>query len=325
MTCRDFQYEEGKEYETDKAELCKSGYHACLNPLDCFGYYNPAESVYHEVEIEDNGQRNSDDSKVVGKKIKIGARLSVADICKLHFEFVNERTTNNEQGKDYSSLSAQDRSSLSAQDCSSLSAQDRSSLSARNFSSLSARNYSSLSAQDRSSLSAQDCSSLSARNFSSLSAQDRSSLSAQDRSSLSARNYSSLSARNYSSLSAQDCSSLSAQDRSSLSAQDYSSLSAQDRSSLSAQDCSSLSARNYSSLSAQDCSSLSGGKDCVITAFNSKAKADIGSIITLANRECQGGRYIITAFKAFRIDGKRYKANTWYKLNEDGKVVKCDD
>ena len=189
MTCRDFQYEEGKEYETDKAELCKSGYHACLNPLDCFGYYNPAESVYHEVEIEDNGQRNSDDSKVVGKKIKIGARLSVADICKLHFEFVNERTTNNEQGKDYSSLSAQDRSSLSA----------------------------------------------------------------------------------------------------------------------------------------QDCSSLSGGKDCVITAFNSKAKADIGSIITLANRECQGGRYIITAFKAFRIDGKRYKANTWYKLNEDGKVVKCDD
>lgn len=41
MTCRGFQYEEGKTYETDKAELCKEGFHACENPLDCFNYYAP--------------------------------------------------------------------------------------------------------------------------------------------------------------------------------------------------------------------------------------------------------------------------------------------
>ena len=29
MTCRDFQYTEGGEYETDKAKLCESGFHAC--------------------------------------------------------------------------------------------------------------------------------------------------------------------------------------------------------------------------------------------------------------------------------------------------------
>ena len=68
MTCRGFQYEEGKTYETDKAELCNSGFHACENPLDCFYYYAPGESVYHEVEIDDNGQRQKDDTKVVGKK-----------------------------------------------------------------------------------------------------------------------------------------------------------------------------------------------------------------------------------------------------------------
>ena len=91
MTCRGFQYEEGKTYDTDKAELCSSGFHACENPLDCFNYYAPGESVYHEVEIEDNGQRNTDDTKVVGKKIKIGAQLSIPMICKLHFEYVTSK------------------------------------------------------------------------------------------------------------------------------------------------------------------------------------------------------------------------------------------
>ena len=49
MTCRDFQYEEGKEYTTDNAKLCESGFHACEYPLDCFRYYAPGESVYHSA------------------------------------------------------------------------------------------------------------------------------------------------------------------------------------------------------------------------------------------------------------------------------------
>lgn len=53
MTCRGFQYEEGKEYETDRAKLCEAGFHACEHPLDCFGYYEPGVgSVYHEVELD---------------------------------------------------------------------------------------------------------------------------------------------------------------------------------------------------------------------------------------------------------------------------------
>ena len=91
MKCRGFQYEIGKAYETDAADLCSIGFHACENPLDCFGYYAPAASRYCEVEIEDNGQRSPEDSKVVGKKIKIGAELSTEQICKLHFEYVRSR------------------------------------------------------------------------------------------------------------------------------------------------------------------------------------------------------------------------------------------
>lgn len=34
MTCRGFQYEEGKEYEEETADACHSGFHACEYPLD---------------------------------------------------------------------------------------------------------------------------------------------------------------------------------------------------------------------------------------------------------------------------------------------------
>ena len=154
MTCRGFKYEKGKKYEMENASLCNEGFHACLNPLDCFKYYSPGDgSVYHEVEIDDNGERG-DDSKVVGSKIKIGAELDVAKICKLHFDFVKNRTIQKKDGKGASSLAAQDRSSLAAQDRSSLAAQDCSSLAARNWSSLAAQDCSSLAALDNSSLAA---------------------------------------------------------------------------------------------------------------------------------------------------------------------------
>lgn len=57
LTCRGFQYEEGKEFHTEKADCCNEGFHACEYPLDCFGYYNPAESVFHEVELSGDMDR----------------------------------------------------------------------------------------------------------------------------------------------------------------------------------------------------------------------------------------------------------------------------
>ena len=51
LTCRGFQYEEGKEFHTEKAECCEEGFHACEYPLDCFNYYNPAQSVFHLLVI----------------------------------------------------------------------------------------------------------------------------------------------------------------------------------------------------------------------------------------------------------------------------------
>ena len=191
MQCRGFQFEEGKTYVEEDAVLCAKGFHACENPLDTFKYYEPGNgSIYREVELEDVTDENGDDSKRVGKKITIGARLSVLDICKLHFQYVKQKTNTKKEmpNRDEKTVAAQDWSSLAAQDCSSLAARDCSSLAAQDCSSLAARNCSSLAAQDWSSLAARNCSSLAARNWSSLAAQDKSSLAAGKNSVIAAFN-----------------------------------------------------------------------------------------------------------------------------------------
>ena len=91
MTCRGFQYEEGKEYEEETADACHSGFHACEYPLDCFGYYSPDESVYHEVEQSGEFDRGEDDSKVASTKIKIGARLDISGLVKAAIDFTMSR------------------------------------------------------------------------------------------------------------------------------------------------------------------------------------------------------------------------------------------
>ena len=92
MTCREFQYEEGKEYETDKAEVCEKGFHACEYPLDCFSYYSPSESVYHEVEQSGEiSRKKGEDTKMASTKIKIGAKLSIAGIVQAAIEYTSSR------------------------------------------------------------------------------------------------------------------------------------------------------------------------------------------------------------------------------------------
>ena len=64
LTCRGYQYEEGKEFHTERAECCDTGFHACEYPLDCFGYYDPAHSVFYEVELSGEMDKSGDNTKV---------------------------------------------------------------------------------------------------------------------------------------------------------------------------------------------------------------------------------------------------------------------
>ena len=91
LKCRGFQYEIGKEYETDTAKACESGFHACENPLDVFNYYSPADSRYCEVEQSGEIDRDTDDSKIASSKIKIGAEIGLAGIVKAGVDFILEK------------------------------------------------------------------------------------------------------------------------------------------------------------------------------------------------------------------------------------------
>ena len=93
MKCRGFQYEVGKEYETDKAEACKCGFHACEYPLDVFSYYPPATSRFFEVEQSGEISKNGGDSKVSSTKIKIGAEISISGLVKAAVQYTKERCT----------------------------------------------------------------------------------------------------------------------------------------------------------------------------------------------------------------------------------------
>ena len=66
------------------------------------------------------------------------------------------------------------------------------------------------------------------------------------------------------------------------------------------------------------CATLAGGDSALIVGDDgSVAKGGIGSVILLVSRD---GDRNITAYKAIKIDGKRYKADVFYTLGADGKV-----
>ena len=107
MTCRGFQYEEGKSYEEKEAIICETGFHACEYPLACFKYYRPSESIFHVVEQDGKISKHNDDSKVVSTKIKIGTEISISGLVKAAIEYTKERTkTENDSDSNYGASNA---------------------------------------------------------------------------------------------------------------------------------------------------------------------------------------------------------------------------
>ncbi len=86
LKCRGFQYELNKEYETDKAVLCKSGFHACENPLDVLDYYNDIDGRYCEVEL--SGETATDGKKTVSTRIKVNTEVGFVGLFKLGVEWL---------------------------------------------------------------------------------------------------------------------------------------------------------------------------------------------------------------------------------------------
>jgi hypothetical protein len=85
FTCLKQKYELGKEFIYDgEIKLCKSGFHFCLNPADCFNYYSfDRKNIVCEVECENVSDEIEQDSKRVCSKITIVKQLSWNEVLEL--------------------------------------------------------------------------------------------------------------------------------------------------------------------------------------------------------------------------------------------------
>ena len=282
MTCRGFQYEEGREYHEKSAEICKKGFHACEYPLDCFEYYAPSESVYREVELGEDAHGDGADTKKCSTTIKIGAKLDVAGIVEAAVEYTRKRCTNDETGGN--------QSALAGGYCSALTGGNRSAL---------AGGYcSALTGGDWSALTGGDCSALAGG--------DRSALTGGDRSALAGGYRSALAGGDCSALAGGDCSALAGGYRSALAGGDCSALTGGYCSALTGGYRSALAGGNRSALAGGYCSALRGGAEC---------KYKGGKWSVFAAEIWNNGK--LTDVKTAVVDGKNIKPDTWYQF--DGK------
>ena len=92
LTCRDFKYEVGKEYETDEAKTCETGFHFCENPFDVWGYYPPCGEdgrLNRFCEVEGSGDiDNSHSDKIACSHINVIAEIGLQGIINAGVKFI---------------------------------------------------------------------------------------------------------------------------------------------------------------------------------------------------------------------------------------------
>ena len=179
LKCRDFQYEIGKEYETERAELCREGFHFCENPHDVLNYYSAGDgNRFAVVEASEVSDEKGDDSKRVSKRISVKAEISVFEICRIavsaffeNFGFkkkIESADTNNAgdcnagdcgaaNAGDCGAANAGDCGAANAGDCGAANAGYRGAANAGNYGAANAGDCGAANAGDRGAANAGDC------------------------------------------------------------------------------------------------------------------------------------------------------------------------
>ena len=77
-----FYYEVGKQYKSNKVDICSAGFHTCKRLTDCLKYYPLSKSVvYAEVEIW--GKQEEKDNKIASKYLRITKILTFNEVKKI--------------------------------------------------------------------------------------------------------------------------------------------------------------------------------------------------------------------------------------------------
>ena len=303
LQCRGFQYEVGKTYETDEADICSTGFHACEMPLDVMQYYNDR---FCEVELDANDQTDSD-TKRVGKKIEIKAELSLAQLIKAQFVYVNEKV---EAAQDAAKTDKNVETAATSGDNSTAAASGNCSTAATSgyCSTAATSGYSSTAATSgygSTAAASGNCSTAATSGYGSTAA-----TSGDNSTAATSGNFSTAAASGYINTAATSGDSSTA-----ATSGDWSTAATSGNWSTAATsgDWSTAATSGYSSTAA------TSGKDSVAVAwgYKSKAKGAIGSYIVLSEFSDNGD--LLNARMA-KVDGEAIKADTFYML-KDGEFV----
>ena len=159
LICKDKQYAENTIFEESEANIGVNGMHFCKNPMDVLDYYplidnNGEMCEFSEVEALDETITN-DDKKYCTKKLKIGARLSLAEFIRASFDVTYrqikeevESVSDKEKSGDGSKIAGGYGSTLAGGDGSTLAGGDGSKIAGGDGSTLAGGNWAKIAGED---------------------------------------------------------------------------------------------------------------------------------------------------------------------------------
>ena len=217
--------------------------------------------------------------------------------------------------EDHATISAKYNATISAEDNATISAGDRAKISAVYYAKIKAEDYAKISAEDHATISAENHATISAGHNATISAGYNATISAEDNAIVSAEDYATISAENYATILVKYNAKVSAGHNATILAEDHAKISAGDRAKVSARHNATISAGDNAKVE------LKGINALAIAGKDSKMKGVIGAWIVLTEYD---KNYNIIAVESAKIDGKKIKEDTWYKL-ENKKFVEVEN
>ena len=310
LKCRDFQYEVGKEYSTDKAVACNTGFHYCENPMDVLGFYAPCGDTGNPnrfCEVEGSGDFDTPNyDKLCCTRLKVSAEIGLQGLIKAGVKFILDRVKWNDNKQFNTGYCS---AATNTGDCSAATNTGNRSAATNTGNRSAATNTG-------------DCSA--ATNTGNRSAATNTgycsaATNTGNRSAATNTGYCSAATNTgYCSAATNtgDCSAATnTGDRSAATNTGYCSAATNTGNRSAATNTGDRSAANVE------------GKESVaiVTGKDSKAKGALGCWLVLTERgEWDGNGYPIKEVKAFKVDGDKIKADTWYKL-VDGEPIEMKE
>ena len=301
LICRGKKYAENKTFEEGSAEICKNGMHFCALPHQVFEYYSPGENhEFAEVESLDD-TKTDDNRKYCAKKLRIGAKISVFDICKISVSAFFERFdffSKIKKAKESRETNAGDWGAANAGYCGAANAGNRGAANAGN----------------RGAANAGDCGAANAGDCGAANAGDWGAANAGYCGAANAGNRGAANAGNRGAANAGDCGAANAGDCGAANAGDRGAANAGNRGAANA--------GNWGAAIVRAEGKASAGTNGIAIALGNKAaaKGKRGAVLVLT--EWDDKTDDIKYVKAVKVTGRKIKEDTYYTLI-DGKIVEA--